>query len=120
MASAQKWLDICLDLAKNSSAAGSKKVKSRHGAIVVKRGRIIGAGVNVMRGVASVSQTDNSWRGSYVHAEEVALQTAGSKASGATLYVARIGKSHNALNSEPCTRCEGMIQRFGIKNVVWT
>lgn len=120
MASPKKWLSLCLELADSSKAVGCGKRRSKHGAIVVKSGRIIGAGVNAMRGSASVQRTAKSWRGSYIHAEEAAIMNAGNRASGATLYVARISPGGYALNSEPCVRCEGMIARYGIKRVVFT
>ena len=87
---------------------------------MVKNGQIVGVGVNAMRGTASVHKTEDSWRSSYVHAEEVAIQSAGKKSNGATLYVARVNRSGAARLSEPCARCEGLIERSGLKRVVYT
>ena len=120
MPSPKKFMKMCLDLADSSSAIGPGKRRSKHGAILVKNGRIIGVGVNAMRGTASVHATVDSWRGSYVHAEEVAIQVAGTRANGAVLYVARVNRSGEPCMSEPCLRCQGAIDRAGIRRVVST
>jgi deoxycytidylate deaminase len=120
MSSPKKWMKICTDLACTSSSYGFGKRSSKHGAVIVKNGRIIGVGINTMRANASVEASENSWRSSYVHAEEVALKMAGSRASGSTLYVSRVNKSGNPRLSEPCIKCERMINRYGVKRVVYT
>ena len=120
MSNYKKWLNICMDLAYSSSAVGAGKRRSKHGALVIKNGKIIGAGVNAMRGQASVQATSKSWRGSYIHAEEAAIRNAGTRASGATLFVARVNAKGLPLVSEPCVRCSGLIARYGIKRVVFT
>lgn len=120
MSNPKKWLRLATKLAHDSTPAGFGKRASRHGAVVVRGGRIIGVGVNSTRGVSSVDQSENSWRGSYLHAEEVAIKMAGSRASGATLYVSRVNKNGEARLSEPCIRCDGVISRSGVRRVVYT
>ena len=120
MSNPKKWLGLSMRLAQDSTAAGFGKRASRHGAVLVKGGKVVGVGVNSTRGVSSVDATENSWRSSYVHAEEVAIRAAGSRASGATLYVARVNRHGAPRLSEPCARCEGAISRSGVKRVVFT
>lgn len=120
MSNPNKWLRMSVELATASTFGGFGKRGSKHGAIVVKNGQIVGVGVNSTRGIASVKKSEESWRSSYVHAEEVAIQAAGKKANGATLYVARVNRSGFPRLSEPCSRCEGVIARSGVRRVVYT
>jgi deoxycytidylate deaminase len=55
-----------------------------------------------------------------MHAEIAALLVAGSRAYGATVYVARVRKDGTPADSKPCKKCEGQLKRKGVKKVIWT
>lgn len=61
-----------------------------------------------------------SWRIAHVHAEEAAITAAGSRAKGATVYVARVGRDGLPALSKPCKRCERRLARVGVAKVIWT
>jgi tRNA(Arg) A34 adenosine deaminase TadA len=107
-------------LAKAMEQAKSSQGRYRHGAVLVKDGTIVGSGCNQMRGQASITATTNSWRASFLHAEEIAISQAGTAANGAVLYVARISKAGDPKPSAPCVRCSGRLRRAGVLRVVYT
>lgn len=91
---------ICMALELAGQAAGRTYPNPAVGAVLVKRGKIIGSGYHKRAGER--------------HAEIEAIKSAGKKAHGATLYV----------NLEPCPHfgrtppCTDAIIRAGIKRVV--
>lgn len=107
---ANKHLQAAIALAELS------RCKYKHGAILVKSGQVIAAGVNLQIG----SVSDTSWRCSSLHAEENVLMIAGTSAVGATLYVARVNKAGEPRLSLPCGRCRGKIMRAKLARVVTT
>lgn len=92
------------------------KCKQRHGAVLMKNGVVIAAGTNINK----EPTTDSNFRSCAIHAEAAVVSQAGTAATGATVYVARMGRSGNPLNSAPCKRCEGLMKRRGIKRVYHT
>jgi diaminohydroxyphosphoribosylaminopyrimidine deaminase/5-amino-6-(5-phosphoribosylamino)uracil reductase len=94
----EKYMNLAFNLAKK--AKGKTSPNPMVGAIVVKNGRIIGRGYHQKAGLS--------------HAEVIALDQAGSKAQGATLYV----------TLEPCTHfgktppCVHRIIASGVKEVI--
>lgn len=92
------------------------KCRQRHGAVLVKNGVVIAAGVNLMKEPV----TDANFRSCTVHAEANVIAQAGTAANGATIYVARVGREGGPINSAPCKRCVGLMQRKGVKKVVHT
>lgn len=106
---ANKHLDAAKDLAKLS------KARYKHGALVVRNGQIVSAGVNVSKGTA-----EYHWPLASEHAEERAISQAGKDARGATLYVARVNRQGDARMSKPCERCTAVIRKSGIARVVHT
>jgi len=95
--------------------AQNSRCKYKHGAVVMRRGKIISRGTNYRR----FAPTDRSWRASYVHAEEMAIHMAGD-VTGATIFVARVNNSGDPLPSQPCKRCSGLIERSGITIIYHT
>lgn len=81
------------------------------GAVIVKRGHIVGQGYN------SVCYTGNErpyLNG--IHAEVSALnKTKASDRKGATIYVARWRKSQSFGCAKPCEACEKVLRKLGIK-----
>ncbi|CAM8650791.1 bifunctional diaminohydroxyphosphoribosylaminopyrimidine deaminase/5-amino-6-(5-phosphoribosylamino)uracil reductase [Candidatus Methylacidiphilaceae bacterium] len=95
----EKWMGMAVELAKR--AGNSTRPNPRVGAIVVKGGRIVGAGYHRMAGLP--------------HAEIEAIQQAGVKAKGAKLFV----------TLEPCSThgrtppCTDRIVASGIREVIY-
>lgn len=95
----EKWMERALDLAKR--AGEGTRPNPRVGAVVVRGGKVVGAGFHRRAGEP--------------HAEAIALQQAGALARGADLYV----------TLEPCSThgrtppCTGAIRRAGVKRVIY-
>lgn len=106
---ANKHLNAAIELAKLS------KARHKHGALVVKNGQVVSAGVNTMRGTAEIH-----WPFASEHAEERAISQAGKDARGAVIYVARVNNQGVARLSKPCERCRSVIRKSGIARIVHT
>lgn len=94
----ERYMRFALELAR--ATRGQTSPNPQVGAVVVKDGRIVGTGTHLGAGTA--------------HAEVHALQTAGKKASGGTLYVTLEPCNHHG-RTPPCT--EAIIEA-GICTVV--
>ena len=108
----KKALNAAIALAKLS------KCRHKHGAVLMKKGQVIATGTNIRLNGFPVNDSD--WRLSNLHAEEMAISIAGTNASGATLYVARVNAHGVPRLSLPCDRCRGKIYRAKIRRVVST
>jgi deoxycytidylate deaminase len=97
-------------------AEKSRYTKWRMGAVLVKGGRVIAAGSNVLRNEPSLAGLPIEECS--VHAEAAALQKV-SKLGG-TMYVARISRSGHQSLARPCKRCRKLLIEAGIRTVVWT
>jgi pyrimidine deaminase RibD-like protein len=104
-----KHLAQALEIAKTS------KCRYKHGCVVVNRGRVVSSATN-----KKVGDPDTHWRRSHIHAEMAAVLAAGKYASGAKVYVARVAADGSPASSQPCTKCEGFLRRYGISEVIWT
>jgi len=95
----ERWMRKALELAKK--AGDGTRPNPRVGAVVVKGGRLVGAGFHQRAGQP--------------HAEAMAIHQAGSRAKRADLYV----------TMEPCSTygrtppCTGAIRRAGLKRVIY-
>lgn len=92
----------------------------RHGAIIVKGGRVVGTGYNKNRNSTRVVspeliKTHCSW-----HAEELAIRDAGDNLKNSIIYVARINKRGQDRNSKPCPKCMLLIKENKIKKIIYT
>lgn len=90
------------------------KCRHRHGALVVKHGRILGAAPNVQKN----SPLTVDHRFSSIHAEIGALRRAGWPKKS-TLYVARINGQGVARMSKPCANCQAVLDEMRCK-VIYT
>ncbi len=91
----------------------SKYKKHLHGSVIELGGRIIAKGTNSLKPLAPPD-------GKYsIHAEVAAMNRAGIKAVGATLYVVKVNKK-GIKNSEPCKDCVAEIKKSGIKKVCYS
>lgn len=106
-------------------------MRSKHGSIIVKNGKIISQGYNRYVGInwSHNSEIQGKNRGKYsIHAEEDALKKADPiKLSGASMYVIRWRADPGDplfMNSMPCLKCEKKIrkamEKYGLKNVFYS
>lgn len=92
--------------------------RSRHGALVVKGGSVLGVGINR-------SRTHDSWivdrprNSCSIHAEVSALRNADYPIRS-TIYVARVNSKGELRPSAPCVSCFGFLEQFEVKKVVHT
>lgn len=98
--------------------ASTSDRNQKHGAIVVKNGRVLGHGVNRARNLPS------DWIDAdiiSVHAEVAAMARVNPDSlRGATVYVARQGKCETHMLSRPCKRCYNALKAAGVKRVIYT
>lgn len=101
--------------------ATKSKEKNSHGAVVVKSGRVLGTGFNKYRNNPHYVSPEHIKTDCSFHAEEVAIRDAGEdNVRGATIYVARVNRQGKDRDSKPCPRCSRLIERVGIKRVIFT
>ena len=104
--------------------AAKSQCHQKHGAIVVKSGRIIATSCNKANNNPAHFCEDlfNEYRG-YIstHAEVAALKMVSpQQARGATVYVARIMSDGSPGYSKPCPNCARLLDELGIKKVIYT
>jgi deoxycytidylate deaminase len=100
--------------------ASKSDLRHKHGAVVVKSGRILGTGYNKYRNHPNIIPEGKHKEQCSQHAEAVAIKEAGQHARGATIFVARINRQGGDLLSKPCNLCQELIDRTGVKTVVYT
>ena len=100
--------------------ADMSEERKKHGAVVVKGGRVVGTGFNKFKNHPDVIPAELIKFHCSRHAEEVAIKEAGDNAKGAILYVARVNKQGIDRNSKPCNLCASLIKKSGIKKVIYT
>jgi deoxycytidylate deaminase len=100
--------------------ADKSEEKKKHGAVVVKSGRVVGSGYNKFKNHPDVIPETLIKVHCSRHAEEVAIREAGINAKGAILYVARVNNQGVDRNSKPCHVCSKLIKKSGIKKVIYT
>lgn len=108
------YLNIARSLAEKSEE------KKKHGAVVIKSGRVVGYGFNKFKNHTDYIPEDLIKIHCSRHAEEVAIKIAGNNAKGAILYVARVNNQGIDRNSKPCKICAKLIKESGIKKVIYT
>lgn len=95
--------------------------RNTHGAVVVKGGRVLGTGWNKHRNNPATVSPEHIKSDCSYHAEQVAIREAGEyNIRGAIIYVARVNKQGKDRDSKPCPRCTSLIEKTGIKRVVFT
>lgn len=107
------YLDTALELANSSDHT------FKHGAVVVKDGKMVSFGTNKYKANQTNIKTRNM-RNS-MHAEECAVLQLGTKkfTENATIYVARIA-SYGRANSKPCVRCQKILRSWGFCKAIYT
>lgn len=112
---AQAYLSVARYFATKSTA------RNTHGAVVVRGGSVLGTGYNKDRNHPMIVSPEHIKTDCSTHAEEVAIRDAGEdNVRGAVIYVARVNREGKDRDSKPCSRCSALIERVGIKRVVFT
>lgn len=98
--------------------------KHRMGAVIYKKGRLIGYGYNKIN--CSTQKLGKSKQGT-IHAEKSAViscikhsEKSLDKVQGASIYVSRITRSNSIGLAKPCSNCEKLLRAVGIKWVYYT
>jgi deoxycytidylate deaminase len=100
--------------------AAKSIARNTHGAVVVKSGRVLGTGWNKNRNNPHYVSPEHVKTECSFHAEEVAIRDAGEdNVRGAVIYVARVKNGHDR-DSKPCPKCASLIEKVGIKRVIFT
>jgi tRNA(Arg) A34 adenosine deaminase TadA len=98
--------------------AASSQYRWKHGAVVVRGGRVIGFAPNKFRNSPFVAPTDVT-----DHAEAAVIRELLKNycdLRGSTIYIARISNNDEVRMSRPCTNCMKLIVDAGIKEIVFT
>jgi len=93
--------------------------RSKHGAVIVYDGHIIGSGFNVNIQHPIIAQY-NEFK--TLHAEMVAILRVKNKKllKRSTLYVTRLTKDNESQMSKPCPICMKLIKSFGISEICYS
>lgn len=94
--------------------------RQKHGAIVVKSGRVLGTGYNKDKNHPTHVSPEHIKTHCSRHAEVEAIRDANWNVKGAVLYVARLNRIGKDLNSKPCRYCMAAIKKAQIKKVIYT
>jgi deoxycytidylate deaminase len=108
----RSFLSLAMELSLKSD------MKQKHGAVIVRSGRVLAQGWNLMKNDPNNVSDEHAKRFCSTHAEGMAIARC-KKAAGATIYIAR-NKSGNARHSKPCDGCALAINLAGISRVVYT
>jgi len=100
--------------------ASKSKSRRRHGAVIVKSGRVVGTGYNKDKNSPMQVSPEHIKTHCSRHAEVEAIRDANWNVKGATLYVARVNNFGLDRNSKPCENCEVVINETQIKKVIYT
>jgi deoxycytidylate deaminase len=100
--------------------ASKSKSRQRHGAVIVKSGRVIGTGYNKNKNHPMSVSPEHIKTHCSRHAEIEAIKDANFSVQGAILYVARVNRQGEDRNSKPCKYCQVVIQSTNIKKVIYT
>lgn len=111
----ERYLQIAVNLAKSSQVS-----RYRHGAVIVRGGRIISTGINKVRNHPDVLEDAVTIKAeSHIHAEVDAIRKV-DDLKGAKIYVARVNRHGSPSLSRPCESCYSRITDVGITKIVYT
>ena len=100
--------------------ATKSEARQKHGAVVVKSGRVLGTGYNKDKNHPLAISKEHIKSHASRHAEIEAIRDAGWNVKGAVLYVARVNNFGDDRYSKPCPRCAVIIEETEIKKVIYT
>lgn len=98
-----------------SKEAYKSRLCHKHGAVIIKNGKIVGKGFNF----SYTEKYHGNWS---MHAENAAIIdciSKGIKVSGTIMIVVRLYKNR-LLNSEPCKNCKQKIKNYGISKIFYS
>lgn len=106
--------DDILELA--VSQARKSPMHYRHGSVIWKQNKVLGAGYNFPIAPPSVNET----RRFSIHSERDCLKNIrGDQIMGANLLCVRIISEEALTSSRPCTGCMKLLTRKGVNSVYW-
>lgn len=92
----------------------------KHGAVLVKGGKILKAACNKARSVRFAHKFHHAKHGS-LHAEIGVILNLDKKTTyGTSIYVVRILKTGEFVMSRPCEMCQLIAQEMGVKEIFFT
>lgn len=96
--------------------------KFRHGAVLVRHGSVMSAGLNKDKPCSFGSRFRPRHLGdATLHAElATILNVPRSQTSGADIYVVRVGANEELRNSKPCPMCQAALTFVGVKRVFYS
>ena len=96
--------------------------KFRHGAVLVRHGAVMSAGLNKDKPCTFGGRFRPKEMGdATIHAELSAiLNVPRSQTENADLYVVRVGARSDLRNSKPCVMCQAALKFVGVKRVFYT
>lgn len=94
-------------------------MKQRHGAVIVKSGRVMSVGINKWRNHPEIIEEEKIKQECSIHAEVDAIYRA-NITKGATIYIARVNRSGDTCFSRPCDNCYNAIIDAGISKIIYT
>lgn len=100
--------------------ASKSQSRQKHGAVVVKGGRVLGTGYNKDTNSPFIVSPEHIKTHCSRHAEIEAMRDAGWNVKGAVLYVARVNRQGKDRYSRPCKYCAKTIESVEIKKVIYT
>lgn len=100
-------------------AAQTSEHTWKHGAVVVKSGRVLSIGINKQRNAEMQNYAKQYETCFTVHAEVDALSRI-PDANGVTIYIARVNKHGEERYSAPCENCAKYLAKRGVKNIIYT
>lgn len=110
----EKLKDICVE----SEFVG----KSRHASAIVYKNTILSTGKNKLKSHPKMKEFQDNPERIFLHAEMDAIVKCINRygleiLKKSDLYVVRLGRKGQLLNSKPCDGCESAINFYGLKNV---
>jgi deoxycytidylate deaminase len=102
-----------------SRIAETSDLPQKHGAVIVKSGRVLSVGINKWRN-KNTANTGGVYNPHLTYHAEIDALNHFNDVSGSTIYIARIGKNGEHRFSRPCNRCLTALHAAGIKKIIYT
>jgi len=114
----KRYFELARRMAKESTYG-----KLRHGAVLVKGGRVVSVGFNKGSYCAFGQRFRDQYKYGHAtqHAEISAILGISAKTTqGASMYVARINNENKFRMSKPCCMCHEVMEFVGVRKVYYT
>jgi tRNA(Arg) A34 adenosine deaminase TadA len=99
--------------------AEASELPQKHGAVIVKSGRVLTVGVNRWRN-KNLTHTEPEYNPNLTYHAEIDALNRFQDVTGATIYIARVGKNNEPRFSRPCSRCLIALKDAGVKKIIYT